>query len=160
MYQKYIKRALDIIFSLIFLIISIPFMIITGIALYLSLGECTYKEAVLREGANRKTYRMYKFRTKIRNTKGMPRSKRYTFTSRLIDSLKLNELPQLINILKGDMSFVGPRPFIAGEKLLPGKISEKRYLVKPGATGLAQTQFSDFLSHKDKLKYDEIYYDN
>lgn len=160
MYQKYIKRALDIIFSLIFLIISIPFMIITGIALYLSLGECTYKEAVLREGANRKTYRMYKFRTKIRNTKGMPRSKRYTFTSRLIDSLKLNELPQLINILKGDMSFVGPRPFLVTDNLKKDEVSNKRYLVKPGVTGLAQISGARAITHKQKLEYDIIYYDN
>ncbi|MDD2505625.1 MAG: sugar transferase [Bacilli bacterium] len=125
-----------------------------------SLGECTYKEACLREGLNKKSYRMYKFRTKIRNTKGMPKSKRYTKTSRIIDLLKFNELPQLINIIKGDMSFVGPRPFIVGEKLPPGTIDPKRYLLKPGATGLAQITHGRFVSHKKKLECDNIYYDN
>lgn len=115
-------------------------------------------EACLREGLNHKTYRMYKLRTKIRNTHGMPKSKRYTKTSRIIDLLKLNELPQLFNILKGDMSFVGPRPFIAGEKLPPGKINEKRYLVRPGATGLAQITHGRVVSHTKKLECDAIYY--
>ena len=98
---------------------------------------------------------MYKIRTKK-----LPDNVEFSKISRLIDKFRLNELPQLINVLIGDMSIVGPRPFIPGDKLPNDKISEKRYLVKPGITGLAQVNGGRFISHKEKLKYDVIYYDN
>lgn len=160
MYIKYIKRFLDVVFAITLLVISIPVMIITGIILNFSMGKCRYKEEFLREGLHNKSYTMYKFLTKIKNNDEAPLEKRYTKASRMIDVLKLNELPQLINIIKGEMSFVGPRPFIVGEKLHPGKISEKRYLVRPGVTGLAQVKYGQSLTHKQKLLCDEIYYDN
>ena len=103
---------------------------------------------------------MYKFRTKKHNWENLPYRERYTKVSWTIDRLRLNELPQLFNVLKGDMSLVGPRPFIPGEKLPPGEISPKRYLVRPGMTGLAQVNGGRYLTHKEKLKYDVIYYDN
>jgi lipopolysaccharide/colanic/teichoic acid biosynthesis glycosyltransferase len=78
----------------------------------------------------------------------------------MVDKLRLNELPQLFNVLKGDMSLVGPRPFIPGDTLPIGEISYKRYLLRPGLTGLAQINSPRTISHKKKLEYDIIYYDN
>ena len=100
---------------------------------------------------------MYKIRTRVYD-KDFNSS--YTKVSKFIDKLGLNELVQLFNVIKGDMSLVGPRPFIMNEKLPEGSISEKRYLVRPGITGLATVNGGIYLSHKKKLLYDEIYYDN
>ncbi|MDD4706235.1 MAG: sugar transferase [Bacilli bacterium] len=159
MYRKYVKRICDIILALILIIITLPIMLITGIIIYFNLGMPIFYEVTPREGRYRKPFQMYKFRTKTLNTRGMPDYIRYTKISKILDITRINELPQLFNILKGDMSFVGPRPFIINEKLPPGKISNKRYLLKPGVTGLAQASGAQTISHKDKLKYDEIYYD-
>lgn len=159
MYSKYIKRLLDIIISLILIVLLSPLIVITLILTLIFLGLPIYNFKREREGLNKKIFIMYKFRTK---TKKQTYSKKdeYNTVPRIIDKLRLNELPQLFNVLKGDMSIVGPRPFIPGEKLPEGKISEKRYLVKPGITGLAQINGDRMISHKQKLKYDEIYYDN
>lgn len=159
-YYTYVKRFLDIIISLALIIILLPVMIITAIILLLDLGFPLHNELRAREGKNKKTFLMYKFRTKKHNWENLPYRERYTKVSWVIDRLRLNELPQLFNVLKGDMSLVGPRPFIPGEKLPPGEISFKRYLVRPGMTGLAQVSGGRYLTHKEKLKYDVIYYDN
>lgn len=156
----YIKRLLDIIFSLLLIILTMPLMIVVAFCVLINLGLPIYNEKRKREGLNKKTFTMYKFRTKILDSDKLSVDKRYTKFSYFIDSTHLNELPQLFNILKGDMSFVGPRPFIPGEILPEGKISPKRYLVRPGLTGLAYINGGMFLSHKDKLAYDEKYYDN
>ncbi len=160
MYRKYIKRLLDIIFSFILILILWPLMIVVGIITFLSLGFPLFNYRREREGKNKKTYIMYKFRTKYKDQQGCTDHDKYNNVSRVIDKLRLNEILQLFNILKGDMSFVGPRPFIPGDKLPPGDISPKRYMVRPGVTGLSQINGGRFLSHKEKLKYDEIYYDN
>ena len=80
--------------------------------------------------------------------------------SKIIDKLSLNELPQFYNVLIGDMSLIGPRAFICNEKLPEGTISEKRYLVKPGIFGLAQSRGGRYLSYSETLKCDIEYYDN
>ena len=156
----YVKRILDIIFSLILIIITLPLMLVVAISVLIGLGLPLFNEKRYREGLNKKPFLMYKFRTKILNSDGLPLEKRYTKFSALLDSSHLNELPQLLNILKGDMSFIGPRPFIPNEVLPDGNVSDKRYLVRPGVTGLAYIHGGVFLSHKGKLKYDEEYYDN
>lgn len=157
MYLKYIKPILDIIISLILIIILMPIMLIVGLITLLDLGFPIYNEKRFREGKNKVPFIMYKFRTKTLTKDGEPH---YTKISKIIDKLRLNELPQLFNVLKGEMSLVGPRPFIPDEKLFEGEISEKRYLVKPGITGLAQVNGGRKIYHKQKLKYDEVYYDN
>lgn len=158
MYLKFFKRLFDILFSIILIILTFPIMIITGIITYFNLGSPIFYEFTPREGKHKKPYWMYKFRTKRLNTRGMPDNKRYSKISKIIDITRINELPQLFNILKGDMSFVGPRPFIVGEKLPDGEISPERYLLRPGVTGLSQASGGQTISHKDKLKYDEVYY--
>lgn len=158
MYRKYIKRLLDIVFSIIFLIILFPLIIITFLITLIHLGRPVIDIRMKREGLHKKPFYMYKFRTRIYDTSSLWGRK--TKLSKFIDDYKFNELPQLFNILIGDMSFVGPRAFIVGETLPGYEISEKRYLVKPGLTGLAQVSGGNFLSHKKKLEYDVIYYDN
>ncbi len=160
MYQKYIKRLLDFVFSLILIIVFFPLMIIVAVILIISLGFPLFNELREREGMNNKTFIMYKFRTKKLNSGTKCSEDCYTKTSSIIDRLRLNELPQLFNVLIGDMSLVGPRPFIPGEKLPAGDISPKRYLVRPGMTGLAQVNGGRYITHKQKLEYDVIYYDN
>ena len=156
----YIKRLLDIMFSLIMIIITLPLMLTTLIILILTLGFPIFNQRRYREGLYKKEYLMYKLRKKKMNSDNLPRRERYTNVSYLIDKLKLNELPQLFNILIGDMSFVGPRPFIPNDNLPEGKINDKRYYVRPRLTSLAFVTKDGMLTHKQKLLYDIKYYDN
>ena len=160
MYKNYIKPLLDFVVSLILLIILFPILIITIIITIIDLGFPIYNRLRKREGKGKNVFVMYKIRTKTMPTKANGYKEEYTKVSKVIDRLRLNEIPQLINVIKGDMSLVGPRPFIPGEELPEGRISEKRYKVRPGLTGLAQVNGGRAITHKDKLKYDEIYYDN
>lgn len=157
MYRKFFKPLLDFILSLILILLLWPLMFVIAIITYVDLGSPIYNTIRKREGKNKKTYIMYKFRTKKLGTEYNPQ---YTKVSRVIDKLRLNELPQLFNVLKGEMSLVGPRPFIPGEVLPDGKVSQKRYMIRPGITGLAQVSGGRNITHEEKLKYDEIYYDN
>ena len=160
MYKNFVKPTLDFVISLLLLILLLPVLLITVIITILDLGFPVYNRLRKREGKNKKTFVMYKIRTKTKPTKANGYKEEYTKISKVIDRLRLNEIPQLINVIKGDMSLVGPRPFIPGEELPEGKISEKRYKVKPGITGLAQVNGGRAIRHKEKLRYDEIYYDN
>lgn len=153
----YLKRVLDIIISFILILLTLPLMLIVFLITYIDIGIPLIDIRLPRLGKNKKPFYMYKIRTRVYD-KDFNSS--YTKVSKIIDKLGLNELVQLFNVLKGDMSIVGPRPFIKDEKLPEGTISEKRYLVRPGITGLATVNGGIYLSHKKKLLYDEIYYDN
>lgn len=156
----YIKRILDIIFSLILIVITLPLLIIVVLVTYFNLGLPILNERRQREGLYHKEFTMYKIRTKKLHSDKLIREERYTRLSFIIDMLHLNELPQLFNILKGDMSFIGPRPFIPLDKLPEGDISETRYMVRPGLTGLSLIHGGRFIEHEEKLKLDKVYYDN
>lgn len=157
MYRVCGKRLLDFVFSLLLIIILSPIFLITALIVYFELGKpVIFKQ--LREGRNKKEFTMYKFRTMDFN-EDAPREERMTKVTAFLDKYKFNELPQLINVLKGDMSIVGPRPFIPLEPL-PKKPPKERYLVRPGMTGLAQVSGGRHISHNKKLEYDMVYYKN
>lgn len=154
---KYIKRFLDIIISLIGILITLPIMIIVLLITYINIGCPLIDIRIPREGKNKKPFYMYKIRTRIYDKQG---NSSYTKISKIIDKVGLNELPQFFNVLKGDMSIIGPRAFICNEPLPEGIINPKRYLVKPGIISLAQSLGGRSLSYKKTLECDEIYYNN
>ena len=154
---KYVKRFLDIIFS-VFMIITFGWLILIVLVItYFDIGRPLIDIRLPRDGKDKKPFYMYKIRTRVYDKDG---NSHYTKISKIIDKIGLNELVQLFNILKGEMSFIGPRPFICNEKLPNGEISPKRYLVRPGVMGLAQSLGGRNLSYDKTLECDVIYYDN
>ena len=161
MYRKIVKPTLDFLFALLLILLLWPLIGIVALITWIDLGLPLHNLLREREGKNKKTYIMYKFRTKALDLDGHTFSNTYTKVSRFIDKTRLNELPQLFNILFGQMSFVGPRPFIPGESdKFKDIIDPKRYMMRPGVTGLAQINGGRSISTKTKLKYDVEYYDN
>ena len=160
MYAKYIKRILDLILSLMALIVLMPLMIIIGILVRINLGSpIIFKQK--RPGKNEKTFTLYKFRTMTdkRDIDGnlLPDEYRLTKFGKFLRSTSLDELPELINIIKGDMAIVGPRPLLV--EYLPYYTEEEkhRHDVRPGLTGLAQVNGRNAISWEEKLKYDTEY---
>lgn len=163
MYKKYIKRILDIILSLIAIIITLPIFLIVGILVLIFLG----KPAIFRQkrpGKNEKIFTMYKFRTmtnkKDENGNLLPDELRLTKLGKFLRKTSLDEIPEFINILKGDMSFVGPRPLLV--EYLPYYTEEEhhRHDVRPGLTGLAQVSGRNLLNWNDKFQKDLEYVNN
>lgn len=160
MYAKYIKRTLDLILSLMALILLMPLMIIIGILVRINLGSpIIFKQK--RPGKNEKIFTLYKFRTMTdkRDIDGnlLPDEYRLTKFGKFLRSTSLDELPELINIIKGDMAIVGPRPLLV--EYLPYYTEEEkhRHDVRPGLTGLAQVNGRNEISWEEKLKYDTEY---
>lgn len=160
MYAKYIKRVLDLILSLMALIILMPLMIIIAILVRIKLGSpVIFKQE--RPGKNEKIFTLYKFRTmtdkKDENGNLLPDSERLTKFGKTLRSTSLDELPELFNIIKGDMSIVGPRPLAV--QYLPYYTDEERHRhdVRPGLTGLAQIHGRNLLNWEDRFKYDIDY---
>ena len=160
MYAKYIKRILDLILSLMALIVLMPLMIIIGILVRINLGSpIIFKQK--RPGKNEKIFTLYKFRTMTdkRDIDGnlLPDEYRLTKFGKFLRSTSLDELPELINIIKGDMAIVGPRPLLV--EYLPYYPEEEkhRHDVRPGLTGLAQVNGRNAISWEEKLKYDTEY---
>ena len=163
MYKKYIKRILDIILSLIAIIITLPIFLIVGILILIFIGQ----PAIFRQkrpGKNEKKFTMYKFRT-MTNKKDedgnlLPDELRLTKLGKFLRKTSLDEIPEFINILKGDMSFVGPRPLLV--EYLPYYTEEEhhRHDVRPGLTGLAQVNGRNNLDWNDKFQKDLEYVNN
>lgn len=160
MYQKYIKRLLDIILSLIAIIITLPIFLIVGILVLIFIGKpVLFRQK--RPGKNEKIFTMYKFRTmtnkKDKDGNLLPDELRLTKLGKVLRKTSLDEIPEFINILKGDMSFVGPRPLLVN--YLPYYTEEEhhRHDVRPGLTGLAQVNGRNLLDWDDKFKKDLEY---
>lgn len=160
LYEKYVKRLLDVLLSAMALIILSPVMLIVAFLVRVKLGSpIIFKQQ--RPGKEEKIFSMYKFRTMTdeKDSEGnlLPDSIRLTPFGKLLRSTSLDELPELINILKGDMSIVGPRPLFV--KYLPYYIGKEklRHSVRPGLTGLAQVNGRNHLKWNDRLNMDIDY---
>ena len=160
MYAKYVKRPLDFMLSLIAIIILSPLLLIVAILVRIKLGKpVIFKQQ--RPGKNEKIFTLYKFRTmtdkKDENGNLLPDEQRLTKFGKALRSTSLDELPELINILKGDMAIVGPRPLLV--EYLPYYTEEEkhRHDVRPGLTGLAQISGRNAIKWEEKFEYDIKY---
>lgn len=160
MYRKYFKRVFDFVCSLLALIVLSPVLLITALLVRIKLGTpVIFKQK--RPGLNEKIFTLYKFRTMTdqKDEQGnlLPDEVRLTKFGKMLRSTSLDELPELWNILKGDMSVVGPRPLL--EKYIPLYSTEqrKRHLVRPGLTGLAQVNGRNEVSWDKKFLLDVEY---
>lgn len=161
-YHK-IKRILDIFVSMVFLILLSPvILLITVLLIFANGGKPIFYQR--RPGRNEKIFTIYKFKTMTdaRDSEGnlLPDGQRLTQIGRLIRKSSLDEIPQLFNVLKGDMSFIGPRPLII--RYLPYYTEEEkiRHSVRPGISGLAQVSGRNVLKWDDRLKKDIEYVEN
>lgn len=163
MYKKFFKRFLDIIISLISLIILSPVMLIVAILVRIKLGSpIIFKQE--RPGKNEKIFKLYKFRSmsdkKDENGKLLPDSERLTKFGKILRSTSLDELPELVNILKGDMSLIGPRPLAVSYLPYYNEKEKHRHDVRPGLTGLAQINGRNALNWEKRFEYDLEYVNN
>jgi O-antigen biosynthesis protein WbqP len=163
MYTK-VKRIFDIFFSIVLIIFLMPIFFLIGLIIKLQdQGPSIFKQ--LRVGENGKYFQFYKFRSMPVNTPNVESKDtgriNVTPFGIFIRRTNLDELPQLFNILIGDMSFVGPRPPIPTQRVLIDlRISNSTILLKPGLTGWAQVNSYDFMSDEVKAKLDKEYYNN
>lgn len=163
MYKKYIKRILDFLLSLTaLLILAIP-LIIVGLLIRIKLGSPIFFRQP-RLGKNAKIFKIFKFRTmnnaKDKNGNLLADNLRLTKFGKFIRSTSIDELPELINILKGDMSIVGPRPLLVEYLDLYNEEQKHRHDVRPGLTGLAQVNGRNSITWEEKFKYDIEYVKN
>jgi lipopolysaccharide/colanic/teichoic acid biosynthesis glycosyltransferase len=163
MYAKYIKRLLDFILSLCAFILLLPLMIVLTIigAIFMK-GNPFYVQP--RPGKNERIFRLIKFRTmsceKDENGNLLPDEKRLTKYGKFLRSTSLDELPELINIIKGDMAIVGPRPQLVRDMVFMSKHQRKRHSVRPGLTGLAQVSGRNNITWEEKFEFDLKYIAN
>lgn len=159
-YEKYIKRPLDFFCALLAIVVLSPIMLVIALLVRIKLGSpVIFKQK--RPGLNEKIFTMYKFRTmtdeKDENGKLLPDEVRLTKFGNMLRHTSLDELPELINILKGDLSTCGPRAQLVRDMVFMTEEQRKRHLVRPGLTGLAQTNGRNALDWEEKLRHDLIY---
>ena len=163
MYKNFIKRILDIILSLLALVILSPLLILTAFLIRIKLGAPVFFKQ-LRPGKNEKIFGILKFRTmtdaKDENGNLLPDEIRLTRFGQFLRSTSIDELPELLNILKGDMSIVGPRPLLVQYLERYTAEQKHRHDVRPGLTGLAQVNGRNGITWEEKFHYDLEYVKN
>ncbi|MET3028179.1 sugar transferase [Flavobacterium sp. UW10123] len=160
MYKTFFKTIVDVIVSAVGFLVLSPIFIIVTICLYFSNdGKPFFFQ--LRPGKDGKIFKIMKFKTmndkKDTNGELLPDAERLTKTGKFVRKTSLDELPQLLNVLKGDMSLVGPRPLLPEYLLLYNDFQKQRHNVKPGITGWAQINGRNAISWEDKFNLDVWY---
>ena len=163
MYKHFFKRILDFIAALLLLILFSPIMLWAAWRIRRELGSpVLFTQA--RPGLNAKIFKIYKFRTmsdeRDENCNLLPDELRLKGFGAKLRASSIDELPQLFNVLKGDMSFIGPRPLLVEYLPLYSPRQASRHSVRPGITGLAQVNGRNDISWAAKLEYDAIYAEN
>lgn len=163
-YRKYIKRILDFTGALIMLIVLSPLLLVVTVWLHFANKGAGAFFTQERPGKNERIFKLYKFKsmTDERDAEGnlLPDGKRLTPVGRFIRKTSLDELPQLWNVLKGDMSFIGPRPLLVQYLPYYSERERKRHCVLPGISGLAQVSGRKCISWDRKLELDVYYVEN
>ncbi|AHK74919.1 undecaprenyl phosphate N,N'-diacetylbacillosamine 1-phosphate transferase [Campylobacter coli] len=162
MYEKVFKRIFDFILALVLLVLFSPVILITALLLKITQGSVIFTQN--RPGLNEKIFKIYKFKTMSdeRDEKGelLSDELRLKAFGKIVRSLSLDELLQLFNVLKGDMSFVGPRPLLVEYLPLYNEEQKLRHKVRPGITGWAQVNGRNAISWQKKFELDVYYVKN
>ncbi|MFL1421963.1 sugar transferase [Staphylococcus ureilyticus] len=157
------KRLFDIYISLLILLYSLPLTLLTATAIKISLGNPIFFKQI-RAGQNGKPFKIIKFRTMSNDTdssgKLLPNDQRTNKLGEIIRKTSIDELPQLVNVIKGDLSLVGPRPLHIEYNKLYNVEQKKRLTIKPGITGWAQVNGRNAISWKNKFELDVWYVEN
>jgi len=160
MYLKIFKPFIDFLISIITVLILSPIILVLALIVYLKLGKPVFFRQS-RPGKNEKVFMLFKFRTMINKFSSsgelLPDIERMTNFGLFLRKSSLDELPQLFNVLKGDLSLVGPRPLLIEYLPLYNDTQKKRHLVKPGITGWAQINGRNVITWEDKFKLDLFY---
>ena len=163
MYRNFFKRITDFLLSLIAILLLSPVLIILTIVGAVKMGGNPFFTQE-RPGKNNRIFKLVKFKSmnnkKDENGKLLPDEVRLTSYGKFIRNTSLDELPELINILKGDMAIVGPRPLLVRYLTRYNEIQARRHEVRPGLTGLAQVNGRNAISWEEKFNYDVEYVDN
>ncbi len=163
MYPMLIKPMLDKMLALVLIWFFLPFIVLTALFVFVKIGRPILFRQV-RPGYKERLFGIYKFRTmsdeKDENGELLPDDKRLTKLGRFLRKASLDELPQLFNVLKGEMSFVGPRPLLVEYLECYNDEQKKRHTVTPGITGWAQVNGRNAISWEQKFKYDVWYVEN
>ena len=162
LYRKYIKRPMDFMLALLAVIVLSPILALIALLIRIKLGNPVILKQQ-RPGLNEEIFTLYKFRTmteeKDTGGKLLPDEKRLTHFGSLLRSSSLDELPELFNIIRGDMSVVGPRPLLIQYLPLYNKHQRRRHEVRPGLSGLAQVNGRNAISWEQKFDLDVKYAD-
>ena len=162
-YEKYIKRPQDFFCAFIAIIFLSPILLVVACLVRVKLGSPVLFQQN-RPGKNEKIFHLYKFRTmtdlKDRNGNLLPDDARLTKFGKMLRSTSLDELPELFNILKGDMAVIGPRPLLEQYLSLYSPVQRRRHEVRPGLSGLAQISGRNAISWEEKFEKDVEYVDH